>query len=84
MEGHKVAVVIAWACTNLVVIPDGLTTLLDTLVKKPFRDHLKKEYMVVIFLTTSYCLKTSHCPPGNAPAGVCWLGISNIEKSGRQ
>lgn len=61
MEIHKVGVVIAWARINLVVIPDGLTRLLDTLVKKPFKDHLKKEYEVVIFLTTCYYPKTFHC-----------------------
>lgn len=40
--GHRVAVVIAWPCVNLVVISDGVIRPLDVLFKKLLKGHLQR------------------------------------------
>ena len=52
MEGHKVVVVIAWAWTNLVVIPYDMTRPLDVSVKKLFKDLLGRNILLLAFQQT--------------------------------
>lgn len=52
MEGHRVVAVIAWARTNLVVIPYDVTRPLDISVNKLFKDLLGRNILLLAFQQT--------------------------------